>query len=91
MNMENQLSLTVSVKPNDENVSVIITYPKEQRKLSLLEMSQMLTGGISLIIKLAGSEENESVKDYEIIERVIKQLNEDFISTQTFDDAKRIG
>jgi|688.fasta_scaffold05917_21 hypothetical protein len=89
--MENQLSLTVSVKPNDENVSVIITYPKEQRKLSLLEMSQMLTGGISLIIKLAGSEENESVKDYEIIERVIKQLNEDFISTQSFDDAKRIG
>ena len=89
--MENQLSLTVSVKPNDENVSVIITYPKEQRKLSLLEMSQMLTGGISLIIKLAGSEENESVKDYEIIERVIKQLNEDFISTQSFEDAKRIA
>jgi hypothetical protein len=91
MRMENQLSLTITVKPNDENVSVIITYPKEQRKLSLLEMSQMLTGGISLIIKLAGSEENESVKDYEIIERVIKQLNEDFISTQSFDDAKRIG
>jgi hypothetical protein len=89
--MENQLSLTITVKPNDENVSVIITYPKEQRKLSLLEMSQMLTGGISLIIKLSGSEENESVKDYEIIERVIKQLNEDFISTQSFDDAKRIG
>ena len=91
MNMENQLSLTVTLKPNDENVSVLITYPKEQRKLSLLEMSQMLTGGISLIIKLAGSEENGSVKDYEIIERVIKQLNEDFISTQSFDDAKRIG
>ena len=91
MNMENPLSLTVSVKPNDENVSVIITYPKEQRKLSLLEMSQMLTGGISLIIKLAGGEEDGSVKDYEIIERVIKQLNEDFISTQSFDDAKRIG
>jgi hypothetical protein len=89
--MENQLSLTITVKPNDENVSVIITHPKEQRKLSLLEMSQMLTGGISLIIKLSGSEENESVKDYEIIERVIKQLNEDFISTQSFDDAKRIG
>ena len=89
--MENQLSLTVTLKPNDENVSVLITYPKEQRKLSLLEMSQMLTGGISLIIKLAGSEENGSVKDYEIIERVIKQLNEDFISTQSFDDAKRIG
>ena len=89
--MENQLSLTITVKPNDENVSVIITYPKEQRKLSLLEMSQMLTGGISLIIKLAGREENGSVKDYEIIERVIKQLNEDFISTQSFDDAKRIG
>ena len=89
--MENQLSLTVSVKPNDENVSVIITYPKEQRKLSLLEMSQMLTGGISLIVKLAGNEENGSIKDYEIMERVIKQLNEDFISTQSFDDAKRIG
>jgi hypothetical protein len=89
--MENQLSLTITVKPNDENVSVIITYPKEQRKLSLLEMSQMLTGGISLIVKLAGNEENGSIKDYEIMERVIKQLNEDFISTQSFDDAKRIG
>jgi len=88
--MENQLSLTITVKPNDENVSVIITYPKEQRKLSLLEMSQMLTGGISLIVKLAGNE-NEDIKDYEIMERVIKQLNEDFISTQSFDDAKRIG
>jgi hypothetical protein len=91
MNMENQLSLTVTLKPNDENVSVLITYPKEQRKLSLLEMSQMLTGGISLIVKLAGNEENGSIKDYEIMERVIKQLNEDFISTQSFDDAKRIG
>ncbi len=89
--MENQLSLTVTLKPNDENVSVLITYPKEQRKLSLLEMSQMLTGGISLIVKLAGNEENGSIKDYEIMERVIKQLNEDFISTQSFDDAKRIG
>ena len=50
----------------------------------------MLTGGISLIVKLAGNE-NEDIKDYEIMERVIKQLNEDFISTQSFDDAKRIG
>ena len=79
--MENQLALTVSVKPNDGNVSVLITYPPEQRKLSLLEMSQILTGGISLIIKLAGNED-EDIKDYEIMERVIKQLNEDFISTQ---------
>lgn len=90
MNMENQLSLTVSVKPNDGNVSVLITYPKEQRKLSLLEMSQILTGGISLIVKLAGNED-EDIKDYEIMDRVIKQLNEDFISTQSFDDAKRIS
>ena len=52
-------------------------------------MSQILTGGISLIIKLAGNED-EDVKDYEIMERVIKQLNEDFISTQSYDDAKRI-
>jgi hypothetical protein len=88
--MENQLSLTVSVKPNDGNVSVLITYPKEQRKLSLLEMSQILTGGISLIVKLAGNED-EDIKDYEIMDRVIKQLNEDFISTQSFDDAKRIS
>lgn len=90
MNMENQLSLTVSVKPNDGNVSVLITYPPEQKKLSLLEMSQILTGGISLIIKLAGNED-EDIKDYEIMDRVIKQLNEDFISTQSFDDAKRIS
>ena len=32
----------------------------------------------------------EEVKDYEIMERVIKQLNEDFISIQSFEDAKRI-
>jgi hypothetical protein len=88
--MEDQLSLTVTIKPNDGNVAVIITYPEEQQKLSLLEMSQILTGGISLIVKLANNDK-EDVKDYEIMERVIKQLNEDFISTQSFEDAKRIA
>jgi hypothetical protein len=87
--MEDQLSLTVTIKPNDGNVAVIITYPEEQQKLSLLEMSQILTGGISLIVKLANNDK-EDVKDYEIMERVIKQLNEDFISTQSFEDATRI-
>jgi hypothetical protein len=87
--MEDQLSLTVTIKPNDGNVAVIITYPEEQQKLSLLEMSQILTGGISLIVKLANNDK-EDVKDYEIMERVIKQLNEDFISIQSFEDAKRI-
>jgi len=88
--MEDQLSLTITIKPNDGNVAVIITYPEEQQKLSLLEMSQILTGGISLIVKLANNNK-EDVKDYEIMERVIKQLNEDFISTQSFEDAKRIA
>ena len=87
--MEDQLSLTVTIKPNDGNVAVIITYPEEQQKLSLLEMSQILTGGISLIVKLANNNK-EDVKDYEIMERVIKQLNEDFISIQSFEDATRI-
>ena len=87
--MEDQLTLTVTIKPNDDKVAVIITYPEEQQKLSLLEMSQILTGGISLIVKLANNDK-EDVKDYEIMDRVIKQLNEDFISTQSFEDAKRI-
>ena len=87
--MEDQLTLTVTIKPNDDKVAVIITYPEEQQKLSLLEMSQILTGGISLIVKLANNDK-EDVKDYEIMERVIKQLNEDFISIQSFEDAKRI-
>jgi hypothetical protein len=87
--MEDQLSLTITIKPNEGNVAVIITYPEEQQKLSLLEMSQILTGGISLIVKLANNDK-EDVKDYEIMNRVIKQLNEDFISTQSFEDAKRI-
>ena len=87
--MEDQLSLTVTIKPNDGNVAVIITYPEEQQKLSLLEMSQILTGGISLIVKLANNDK-EDVKDYEIMDRVIKQLNEDFISIQSFEDATRI-
>ena len=87
--MENQLSLTVTLKPHDDKVAIFITYPPEQQKLSLLEMSQILTGGISLIVKLANNDKEE-VKDYEIMERVITQLNDDFISTQSYDDAKRI-
>ena len=86
-----KLSLTVTLEPNQETglMGLLITYPEEQQKLSLLEMSQILTGGISLIVKLANNDK-EDVKDYEIMERVIKQLNEDFISTQSFEDAKRI-
>ena len=60
--MEDQLTLTVTIKPNDDKVAVIITYPEEQQKLSLLEMSQILTGGISLIVKLANNNK-EDVKD----------------------------
>jgi hypothetical protein len=87
--MKESLSLTVTIKPNDGNVAVFITYPQEQQKLTLSEMAQILTGGISLIVKLANNDE-ENIKDYEIIERVVKQLNEDFISTQSFEDAKRL-
>ena len=87
--MEDQLSLTVTIKPNDDQVSVFIAYPDNQQKLSLLEMSQILTGGISLIVKLVNNEK-DGPRDYEIMERVIKQLNNDFISTQSFEDAKRI-
>jgi hypothetical protein len=71
----------------DEHLPRVMPPPREA--FPLLEMSQILTGGISLIVKLANNDK-EDVKDYEIMERVIKQLNEDFISTQSFEDAKRI-
>lgn len=87
--MEEEVSLTVTLKPDDGGLSVFISYPKEQEPLSLSGMAKVLTSGISLVIKCANND-TEPIKDYEIMESVISQLNDDFISTKSFDNAKRL-
>lgn len=87
--MEEEVSLTVTLKPNDGDIAVFISYPKEQSPLSLSEMSKVLTAGISLVVKCVNND-TDTIKDYEIMESVISQLNDDFISTKSFDNAKRL-
>jgi hypothetical protein len=45
----------------------------------------MLAAGISLLIK-AGHKQ-EDFKDYEMLEKVIGYLNNEFVSTDSFEDA----
>jgi hypothetical protein len=84
------LSLTITIEPKEDTglMGLYITYPKDQPKLSLKEMSHMFAGGISLCVKLC---ENEGeIKDYELMQMIINHLNDEFVSLNSFKDAELV-
>ena len=88
--MDNKLDLTVSVnvKVEDDDKAIFsILFPENQQKLTLMNTTDLLVGGLSLLIKSADKFDDD-IKDYELIEIINKKLNDLFISTTSFNDAE---
>jgi hypothetical protein len=81
----NSITVNIDVEENGK-ANVFVTTPQGQKSLSIRESVHMLTAGISLIIK-GSSQIKSGMKDYELLEEVIKHLNDDFISVKSYDDA----
>jgi hypothetical protein len=84
--MSNELTVVVTHRIGEDRRSYFdIKFPSEQEKLTITHTTMMLAAGISLLVK-AGHKKGE-VEDYKLIEKVIEYLNNEFVSTDSFEDA----
>jgi hypothetical protein len=82
----NELTVIVTYRIGEDRRSYFdIKFPSDQEKLTITHTTMMLAAGISLLVK-AGHKKGEVV-DHILIERVINYLNNEFVSTDSFEDA----
>lgn len=70
----------------DERTNLQVAQIEGEKMLNFREMAHIMVDSISLLIKL--SNENNEMKDYELMEEVIQHMNYNFISTKAFNDAE---
>jgi hypothetical protein len=83
--MKYQVVVTAESR-EDGRVNVGISYPQNQSKISFQATAHILASGISLLVRMCDQE--SGIKDHELIRDVINQLEQEFISTTDFNDAK---
>jgi hypothetical protein len=80
------LNVIVNVKGDGEKADVTIGFPRHQPALTVEQTAIILASGIALLIK--GCASTDGMTDVELMESVISYLNEQFIDTKSFSDAK---
>ena len=86
--MDNKLRIIVEVEQgSDDRTSISVgQLPHEDIKLTFSDMAMILGGTIVMLSRL--SEKECGMKDYELMQSVIAHMNEEFVSYESFDDAK---
>lgn len=81
-----KLEVRVILEPDEETgmVNIKIDFPPEQMIISVKDTANILTTGISTLIK-GCSVYDMGIKDYELIKEVMDQLTTDFSSTDNYD------
>ena len=83
--MDYQLGVRVYQKEHKGEVFIDILFPADQPPITVAASTAALTGAVSMMIKSC-TKEDMGMKDFELLERVIKQLNEDFVSNKAYDN-----
>jgi hypothetical protein len=82
----NELTVIVTHRIGEDRRSYFdIKFPSDQEKLTITHTTMMLAAGISLLVK-AGHKKGD-IEDYKLIEKVVEYLNNEFVSTDSFEDA----
>jgi hypothetical protein len=86
--VDNKLRIIVEVEQRDDGRTGISVgqVQHEDVKLSFGDMAMILGGAIVMLSRL--SEKECGMKDYELMESVIANMNKEFVSYESFDDAK---
>ena len=86
--MDNKLRIIVEVEQRDDGRTGISVgqVQHEDVKLSFGDMAMILGGAIVMLSRL--SEKECGIKDYELMESVITNMNKEFVSFESFDDAR---
>ena len=72
----------VRLEEVDGKANISVGQRAGQEKVSILEMTGMLIGGLSLLINL--SEEASGIKDYVMMQAAVDMLNQMFASSEGF-------
>lgn len=83
---EYNLNVTVNLKKNGDRMDVTILFPRNQPSLTVTDSAIILASGLSLLIRSCSK--TEGVTDAELMRNVVDFLNEQFINTDSFNDAK---
>lgn len=71
----------------DTKISVVsVLFPKDQ-SLNVKDTATILTSALSMLIKSCENTDM-SIKSHELIKDIIDQLNDNYINTKSFEDAK---
>jgi hypothetical protein len=86
--VDNKLRIIVEVEQRDDGRTGISVgqVQHEDVKLSFGDMAMILGGAIVMLSRL--SEKECGIKDYELMESVIANMNKEFVSFESFDDAR---
>jgi hypothetical protein len=81
-----KLEVRVILEPDEETgmVNIKIDFPPDQVVISVKDTANILTAGISTLIK-GCSVYDMGIKDYELIKEVMDQLTTDFSSIENYD------
>ena len=83
------INVELDVNPQGPaNVMVYQSKVDNEPELSFREISHILVGGMSLLVKLVNK--TGEMKDHELMEEIIHHLNQEFISIKNFSDAEVI-
>lgn len=81
-----EINIVLNLKIVEGKMNVTIGFPSFQPQLTLEETAIALASGISLLVK--GCSEDTGIKDFELMEKVVGYLNDEFIKVDSFGDAK---
>lgn len=80
--MENKLSVTVNVVFMDGRSHVELMIPPNQKSLPIESIGKILAAGLALTIRTSSNEA-------EFMKEIIEYLNNEFVSPDSFNDAKK--
>lgn len=81
--MEFEIRVIAKIEGKKSNIE--IGFPSNKPHLDVRESSHLLASGISLLIKSC-SKYSLEIKDSDLLKEVIKHLEDEFVSTTSFED-----
>lgn len=86
-NNEQRIEVQLSAFNHNGRTVINIGLPEDQPPVSKKQITHLLTGGVSMLIKSCKLEQ-DGISDHELLKSVIRQLENDFASTDSFSDAE---
>ena len=79
--------VNVNLKFEDDRAIINIGLPHDKQKLTVKEMTHLLTGAVAMLIR-GVDKEKDGISEGELMKEVIEHLNSEFVNPNSFSDAE---